>query len=90
MLVHPRHVIQRVVNPRSLGQMTSYKLHSSGGGGKWRWRKARSGRPLIDPSRYTVQPAVYGKLIYTVIYMSDRPLTQANPDIHLPLPTRTA
>ena len=41
---------------------------------------------LIDPRPYMFQPAVYGRLIYTVIYMSDRLLTQANPNPHLPPP----
>ena len=27
---------------------------------------------LIDPHPYIFQPPVYGRLIYTVIYMSDR------------------
>ena len=32
------------------------------------------------------QSAAYGRLIYTLIFMSDRLLTQANPDLHLPPP----
>jgi len=39
---------------------------------------------LIDPRPYIFQSAVYGRLIYTVISMSDRLLTQANPDPRLP------
>jgi len=41
---------------------------------------------LIDPRPYNVQSAVYGRLIYTVICMSDRLLTQANPNPRLPPP----
>ena len=41
---------------------------------------------LIDPRPYIFHSAVYGRLMYTVIYMSDGLLTQANPDIHLPPP----
>ena len=33
---------------------------------------------LTDPRPYIFQSAVYGRLIYTVLYMSDRLLTQAN------------
>ena len=39
---------------------------------------------LIDPRPYIFQPAVYGKLICTVICTSDRLLSQAIPDPHLP------
>jgi len=41
---------------------------------------------LIDPRPYTFQPAVYGRLIYTVIDMSDHLLTQENPNPHLTPP----
>jgi len=41
---------------------------------------------LIDPRPYIFQPAVYGRLIYTVICMSDRLLNQANSNPHLPSP----
>jgi len=41
---------------------------------------------LIDPRPYIFQVTVYGNLIYTVIYMSDRLLTQANPNPRLPSP----
>ena len=40
----------------------------------------------IDPRPYMFQSAVYGRLIYTVIYMSDRLSTQAKSDLHLPPP----
>jgi len=41
---------------------------------------------LTDPRPYNLQVTVYGNLIYTVIYMSDRLLTQANPNPRLPPP----
>ena len=41
---------------------------------------------LIDPCPYENQPSVYGRLIYTVIHMSDRLLTQENPNLHLTPP----
>jgi len=41
---------------------------------------------LIVPRPYILQPAVDGRLIYTVICMSDRLLTQANPNLRLPPP----
>jgi hypothetical protein len=41
---------------------------------------------LIDPRPYIFQPAVYGRLIYTVICMSDLLLNQANPNPHFPPP----
>jgi hypothetical protein len=40
----------------------------------------------IDPRPYIFLSAVYGRLIYTVIYMSDRLLTQANPNSRLTRP----
>ena len=62
-------------------------LRSCGGGGKRGWRVARSGhdRSVDRPSPIHVQPTVYGRLMYTVIYMSDRLLTQANTNPRLPL-----
>jgi len=41
---------------------------------------------LIDPRPYIFQPAVYGRLIYTAMYMSDRLLSQAIPSLHLSPP----
>jgi hypothetical protein len=41
---------------------------------------------LIDHRPYIFQSAVYGRLIYTVIHMSDRLLTEANPNPRLPPP----
>jgi len=39
-----------------------------------------------DPCPYTFQVTMYGNLIHTVIYMSDRLLTEANPNPRLPHP----
>ena len=41
---------------------------------------------LTDPRPYIFQSAVYGRLIYTVIYMSDRLLAQENPNPRLTPP----
>ena len=41
---------------------------------------------LIDLRPYKNQPAVYGRLIYTVIYMSDGLLIQENSNPHLTPP----
>ena len=41
---------------------------------------------LLKPRPYNFHPPVYGRLIYTVIYMSDRLLSQANPNPRLPSP----
>jgi len=41
---------------------------------------------LIDPYSCIFQSAVYGRLIYTLIYLSDRLLNQANPNPRLPPP----
>jgi hypothetical protein len=38
---------------------------------------------LIDHRPYDFQPAVYGRLIYTVMNFSERLLTQADPNLHL-------
>jgi hypothetical protein len=42
---------------------------------------------LIDPRSISFQVTVYGNLILSVIYMSDRFFTQANTDLRLPLPS---
>jgi len=67
---------------------TRVVLHSSGWGVKWGWHVARSGHivQLVDRRPYSFQSAVYGRLIYTVMYMSDRLLTQTHPDPRLPPP----
>jgi hypothetical protein len=41
---------------------------------------------FIDPRPYNNQSPVYGRLIYTVVYMSDRLLTEANSNPRLPPP----
>jgi len=46
------------------------------------WRGLVTIVELIDPRPYFFQSTVYGRLIYTVIYMSDRLLTQANQNPH--------
>jgi hypothetical protein len=63
-------------------------LRSSGVGVKWGWRESGlvTTVELIDPRPYIFQVTVYGNLIHTVIYRSDRLLTQANPDPRLPPP----
>ena len=59
----------------------------SGGGGGGGGGCERDGQvtiiELIDPRPYIFQTPVHGSLIYTVIYMSDRLLTQANPNPRL-------
>ena len=57
-----------------------------GSNGDGAWRGLVTIVELIDPRPYIFQSAVYGRLIYTVIYMSDHLLTQANPDPRLPPP----
>jgi len=46
------------------------------------WRGLVTIVELIHPRPYIFQTLVHGSLIYTVIYMSDRLLTQANPNLH--------
>jgi hypothetical protein len=48
------------------------------------WRAMVTICELIDPRPYKNLSPVYERLIYTVIYMSDRLMTQANQDLHLP------
>jgi hypothetical protein len=67
-----------------------YAVLVGGANGVGAWRGLVTIIELIDPRSYMFQSAVYGRLIYTVIYMSDRLLTQANHDLRLPPPTRTA
>jgi hypothetical protein len=50
------------------------------------WRGLVTIFELIDPRPYKNQSPVYRRLICTVIYMSDRLLTEANPNPHLPPP----
>ena len=57
-----------------------------GSNGDGAWRGLVTIVELIDPRPYIFQSAVYGRLIYTVIYMSDRLLTQANRNPRLPPP----
>jgi len=63
-----------------------YAVLVGGSNGDGAWRGMVTIVELIDPRPYIFQSAVYGRLIYTVIYMSDRLLTQANPDPRLPPP----
>ena len=77
----------RWCSPRHQGrQVTSYadRLGGSNGGGAGRGMVTIV--ELTDPRPYIFQPPVYGRLIYTVIYMSERLLTQANPNPRLPPP----
>jgi len=53
-----------------------------GSNGDGAWRGLVTILELIDPRPYIFQFAVYGRLIYTVIYMSDRLFTQANTNPH--------
>jgi hypothetical protein len=68
--------------------VTNYTLRSSGGGVNWdgAWRGLVTIVELIDPRSYSFQSAVYGRLIYTVIYVGDRIVAQANPNPRLPPP----
>jgi len=65
---------------------TCYAVLVGGSNGDGAWLGLVTLVELIDPRPYILQSAVYGRLIYTVIYMSDRLLTQANPDPCLPPP----
>ena len=49
-----------------------YAVLVGGANGDGAWRGLVTIVVLIDPRPYIVQPAVYGRLIYTVIHMSDR------------------
>ena len=65
---------------------TSYAVLVGGSNGDGAWRGLVSIVESIDPRPYNFQSAVYGRLIYTVIYMSDRLLTQDTPNPHLTPP----
>jgi len=65
---------------------TSYAVLVGGSNGDGAWRGLVSIVELIDRRPYMFQVTVCGNLIYTVIYMSDRLLTQANPNSRLPPP----
>jgi len=60
-----------------------YAVLVGGSNGDGAWRGLVTIVEFIDPRPYIFLSAVYGRLIYTVIYMSDRLLTQANPDPRL-------
>jgi hypothetical protein len=72
------------VEPRAIcvfDELCAVLRRSAGGGkGDGAGRGMVTIVELIDPRPYNFQPPVYGRLIYTVIYMSDGLLTQANPD----------
>ena len=68
-------------------QMSFYAILVGGSNGDGAWRRMVTNFEFIDPRPYKIQSPVYGRLIYTVIYMSDRLLTQANPDLHLSPPS---
>jgi len=55
-----------------------------GSNGDGVWRNLVTIVKSIDPRPYNVQFALYSRLIYTVIYLSDRLLPQANPNPRLP------
>jgi len=67
--------------------MSSYAILVWGANGNGAWRGLVTIAELIDLRPYIFQPAMYGRLIYTVIYMSDRLLTQGNQTARLPPPT---
>jgi len=50
------------------------------------WRGLVTLFELIDPRPYKNQPPMYGRLIYTVTYKSDRLLTQEISNRHLTPP----
>jgi hypothetical protein len=50
------------------------------------WRGLVTIVELTDPRPYIFLSAVCSRLIYSVIYMSDGLLTQANPDPRVPPP----
>jgi len=64
----------------------AYAVRVGGANVDGAWRGMGTIIQLIDPRPCIFQPAVYGRLIYTVMYMSDRLLTQANPNLQLPPP----
>ena len=66
--------------------MTYYAVLVGGSNGDGAWRGLVTIVELIDPRSYIFQSAEYGRLIYAVIYMSDRLLTQENPNPRLPPP----
>ena len=63
-----------------------YAVLVGGSNGDGAWRGMVTIFELIDPRPHKNQSPVYGRLIYTVIYMSDRLLTQENPNPHLTPP----
>jgi len=63
-----------------------YAVMVGGANGDGAWRGLITIVELIDPRPYNFQPAVYGRLIYSVIYVMDRLLSEANPDLRLPPP----
>jgi hypothetical protein len=65
---------------------TDYAVLVGWANGDGAWRGLVAIVELIDPRAYMFQSAVYGRLIYTVTYMRDRLLTQANPNPRLPPP----
>ena len=72
----------------SLFACTVYAVPVGGANGDGVWRSLVTIVESIDPRQNIFQPAVYGRLICTVIYMSDRDrlLTKENANPHLTPP----
>jgi len=66
--------------------VTSYAVMVGGSNGDGAWRGMVTIFELIDPRPYKNQSPVYWRLIYTVIYMSGRLLTQGNANSYLTNP----
>jgi hypothetical protein len=63
-----------------------YAVLVGGANGDGAWRGLVTVFELIHPRPYTNQSPFYGRLIYTVIYMSDCLLTQEITNSHLAPP----
>jgi len=71
--------MQRTVNPDFLTSVASYNaVLVEGSNCDGAWRGMVTILEFIDPRSYISQVTVYNNLIYTVLYVSESILTQAN------------
>ena len=79
-----------VVTPVDSAYSSCHAVLVDGGNGDGAWRCLVTIVEFTHPRPCIYEPLVYGRLVYTVIHMSDRLLTQAHPYPHLPPPTISA
>jgi hypothetical protein len=83
-----RRVIERTLKPRLWSKAATYYavLVKGANGDSWRCLVRIVELKTHAHTFFSLPCAAYGRMIYTVIYLSDHLLTQANPNPHLAPP----